>query len=180
MADLRSAALEPVTEADWARGDPGAVLVIFYADFACVHCALAHARLRALPIRRVFRHFALRSRHPRSLALAGAAEAAGRQGAFWPMHDSLFEDPAHLDDPHLWSRVEALGLDLERFERDRRDSDVLEKITDQVRAAMRAGIAATPTLVVDGRLHPGPPDDALLRRLAGGSAPVGRAPGSLS
>ncbi len=172
MADLRSAALDPVSKADWARGDPGARVVIFYADFVCVHCAVAHERLRALPIRRVFRHFALRSRHPRSIALACAAEAAGRQGAFWPMHDSLFEDQAHLDDPHLWARVEALGLDLDRFERDRRDPLVLEKVTDQVRAAMRAGVAATPTLVVDGQLCPGPPDETLLGRLADGSAPV--------
>jgi protein-disulfide isomerase len=180
MADLRSAAPEPVTEADHQRGDPAAPLVIVYADFTCVHCAVAHERLRAAPIREVFRHFALRSRHPRSLALACAAEAAANQGAFWPMHDSLFEDQAHIDDPHLWARATDLHLDIERFERDRRDPEVLAKVKAQVRAAMRAGIATTPTLVVGGRPHPGPPDEVLIARLAGHESPESTHPRSLS
>jgi protein-disulfide isomerase len=171
MVDLRSAALAPLSKADWVRGDPDAPLVIVYADFTCAHCAVAHERLRTLPIRRVFRHFALGSRHPRALPLACAAEAAGRQGAFWAMHDSLFADQGHADDPHLWARAEAMGLDLGRFEADRRDPSVLQLITTAVRDAMRAGVATTPTLFVDGEAHPGPPDRALLERLGGGSAP---------
>ena len=98
-------------------------------------------------------------------------EAAGRQGAFWAMHDSLFADQGHVDDPHLWARAEALGLDLARFEADRRDPPILERVTSDVRAAMRAGVAATPTLFVDGQAHPGPPDAALLERLAAGARP---------
>ena len=172
MADLRSAALPGVGEEDWVRGDAAAPVVLVYADFTCVHCAVAHERLRPLPIRRVFRHFALSTRHPRSLPLACAAEAAGRQGAFWAMHDSLFEDQGHVDDPHLWARAQALGLDVQRFEAERRDPALLARVTDQVRAAMRAGVAATPTLFVDSEPHPGPPDAALLARLAGGEAPA--------
>src|SRR5271154_237098 len=129
MVDLRSADAPPVTERDWATGPLDAPVVVMYADFTCAQCALAHVRLQALPIRRVFRHFALRSRHPRSMALACAAEAAGRQGAFWPMHDSLFADQGHIDDPHLWARAEAMGLDLDRFEADRRDPQISEQIT---------------------------------------------------
>ncbi len=33
---------------------------------------------------------------------------------------------------------------------------------------MRAGVATTPTLFVDGEAHPGPPDGALIERLGGG------------
>jgi len=166
MVDLSSAAAAPVTERDWTRGRPDAPLVVVYADFACVECAVANERLGPLPIRRVFRHFALASRHPRSLALACAAEAAGRQGAFWAMHDSLFADQAHIDDPHLWARAETLGLDLARFEADRRDPLVLSRVTEEVRVAMRAGVASTPTLFVHGQFHAGPPDAALLAALA--------------
>jgi protein-disulfide isomerase len=165
MVDLRSAAPDPVSDADWARGQPDAPLVVVYADFTCFQCALAHERLDGLPIRRVFRHFALQSRHPRSVALACAAEAAGRQGAFWAMHDSLFADQAHIDDPHLWERIETMGLDLERFEADRRDPLVLARVTGSVQAAMRAGVASTPTLFVDGQFHAGAPDAAMLARL---------------
>jgi len=166
MVDLSSAAAAPVTARDWARGSPDAPLVVVYSDFTCFECAVANERLGPLPIRRVFRHFALASRHPRSLALACAAEAAGRQDAFWAMHDSLYADQGHIDDPHLWARVESLGLDLARFEADRRDPLVLARVTEDVQAAMRAGVASTPTLFVDGRLHPGPPDAAMLAALA--------------
>ncbi len=165
MVDLRSAEPAPVSEEDWVRGSEAATLVVVYADFTCWQCAVAQERLRTLPIRRVFRHFALRSRHPRSIPLACAAEAAGRQGAFWTMHDSLFADQGHVDDPHLWARVEAMGLDLERFEADRRDPLVLERVARDVQGAMRAGVASTPTLLIDGALHPGAPDAALLARL---------------
>ena len=36
------------------------------------------------------------------------------------MVDSLYADRGRVDDPHLWERAERLGLDLERFEADRR------------------------------------------------------------
>ena len=62
------------------------------------------------------------SKRPRSPALHAAAEAAGLQGRFFEMVDSLYADRGHVDDPHLWERAEALGLDLERFEADRRST----------------------------------------------------------
>jgi len=94
----------------------------------------------------VFRHFPVASKHPRSPALHAAAEAAGLQGRFFEMVDSLYEDRGHVDDPHLWQRAERLGLDLERFEADRRDAAVAERVRRDVRDALRAGATTTPTL----------------------------------
>jgi predicted DsbA family dithiol-disulfide isomerase len=62
------------------------------------------------------------------------------------MHDSLLEDQGHLDDPHLWGRARSLGLDLERFEADRRDAAIAERVRRDVRDALRAGATTTPTL----------------------------------
>jgi protein-disulfide isomerase len=139
--------------------------VVEYADFECHHCALAHLRLAELPLRRVFRHFPMVSKHPRARVLAHAAEAAGRQGRFWEMHDALFEDQAHLDDPHLWQRAEALGLDLERFEADRRSAAVAERVERDFRSGIRAGVTSTPTLFASGRKLSGVPEpDALSGR----------------
>jgi protein-disulfide isomerase len=166
MTDLRSAALPPLGGEDHVRGDPGAPLVIVYADFTCPHCAVAHARLAGAPVRRAFRHFALKSRHPRALALACAAEAAARQGAFWEMHDSLFADPGRVDDPHLWERARRMGLDLERFDEDRRGAAVVARVKRDVHGGLRAGVTATPTLFVDGSAHPGAPEPELLAALA--------------
>ncbi|MEA2271965.1 MAG: hypothetical protein QOI98_673 [Solirubrobacteraceae bacterium] len=166
MEDLRSAPLPPVGPDDHARGAPDDTLVIVYADFTCPHCAVAAARLHGLAVRHVFRHFALTSKHPRSVALAQATEAAGRQGAFWQMHDSLFDDQGRVDDPHLWDRVQALGLDVARFDADRRSDEVAARVAGDVRGGLRGGIATTPTLVVDGEIHPGPPRADLLARFS--------------
>ena len=142
-------------------------MVIEYGDYECPYCARADMLLAELPIRRVFRHFPVVSKHPRARVLAHAAEAAALQGAFWEMHDSLFGDQGRLDDPHLWERAERLGLDVDRFDADRR-SEVAARVDKDFRAGVRAGIVSTPTLFLEGVEHRGVPDAALLKRLSGG------------
>ena len=140
--------------------------MIEYGDYECPYCARTDMLLSGLPIRRVFRHFPVPSKHPRARALACAAEASALQGAFWELHDSLFADQGHLDDPHLWRRVEALGLDLERFNRDRRSPEVEERVTSDFRSGVRAGVMTTPTLFVGDEVFAGVPTAELLERLS--------------
>jgi protein-disulfide isomerase len=146
MSDLRSAPVPPVRTDDHLRGPEGATVVIFYGDFACPRCAVEALRLRAQNARVAFRHFALKAKHERAVPLALAAEAAARQGAFWAFHDALYEDQGRLDDPHLWARCEALGIDVDRFQADRRDPAIAERVRCDVRDALRAGATTTPTL----------------------------------
>jgi protein-disulfide isomerase len=148
---------------DHIRGE--GPVVIEYADLECPYCARAHSLLGSLPVRRVFRHFPVVSKHPRARVLARAAEAAALQGRFWDMHDSLLEDQGHLDDPHLWERARRFGLDLDRFEADRRSEQAAERVERDFRSGIRAGVATTPTLFVDGRPHAGVPGVELLARL---------------
>jgi len=136
--------------------------VIEYSDLECPYCARASQLLDELPLRRVFRHFPVVSKHPRARALAVAAEAAALQERFWEMHDSLLADQGHLDDPHLWERCERLGLDLERFERDRRSDALAERVDHDFRSGIRAGVTTTPTMFVDGVAYSGVPDTDLL------------------
>jgi len=136
--------------------------VIEYSDLECPYCARASQLLDGLPLRRVFRHFPVVSKHPRARALAVAAEAAALQGRFWEMHDSLLADQGHLDDPHLWERCERLGLDVERFERDRRSDALAERVDHDFRSGIRAGVTTTPTMFVDGVAYSGVPDTDLL------------------
>ena len=144
----------------------GAVVVVEYGDYECPYCARADLLLGELPgVTRVFRHFPVVSKHPRARVLAHAVEAAALQGAFWEMHDSLFGDQGRLDDPHLWDRVQRLGMDLDRFEADRRGEAVAERVQRDFRAGIRAGVTTTPTLFVDGVPHRGVPGEELLERL---------------
>jgi protein-disulfide isomerase len=153
---------------DHVRGDPAApVVLVEYGDYECPYCAKTDLILAGLPVTRVFRHFPVVSKHPRAQVLACAAEAAGLQGRFWEMHDALFGDQGHLDPPHLWQRCEQLGIDLDRFEQDRRSDAVAERVRADFRSGIRAGVATTPTLFVAGEVHAGVPGDDLIARLAG-------------
>ena len=162
--DLSSAGVPPPGPEDHVRGE-GAV-VIEYGSYECPFCAKADALLEEAAVRRVFRHFPVDSKHPRATALAQAAEAAALQGRFWEMHDSLMADQSHLEDPHLWRRCEELGIDLHRFEADRRSTDVAERVKRDFRSGIRAGVTTTPTLFVEGVKHAGVPDSQLLACLA--------------
>jgi protein-disulfide isomerase len=152
MSELTSASVPPIVADDHATGEGTEVTV--YADFGCPYCAAAWARIRALPLRLCFRHFPMASKHPRAPALHAAAEAAGRQGAFWEMCDSLYADRGRVDDPHLWERAGRFGLDLERFNSDRRSDAVRERVERDFVSGVRAGVTGTPTAFVEGRaLH---------------------------
>jgi protein-disulfide isomerase len=170
VADLRSAPLPPLGATDYVRGPEGAPLVVVYGDYECPFCAALEVRLERLAIRVAFRHFPVKGSHPRALAAACAAEAAAEQGAFWPMHDALFADQGRLEDPHLWERAERLGLDLARFDADRRGGAAAARVKAHFLGGVRAGVPTTPTLFLDGKRHPGRPDEALWARLANRAA----------
>ena len=126
-----------------------------YGDYECPFCAQLELRLHALELRVAFRHFPVRASHPRAQSAAHAAEAAAAQGAFWAMHDSLFGDQGRLEDPHLWARAERLGLDVERFDADRRSQRAADRVREHFRGGVRAGVVTTPTLFTGAEPHAG-------------------------
>jgi protein-disulfide isomerase len=137
------------------RGPEGAPPAIVYGDYECPFCAAVEAHLHDRPLRVAFRHFPVSGSHPRAQAAAHAAEAAAAQGAFWEMHDSLFGDQGRLEDPHLWERAERLGLDVARFDADRRSPEVAERVKAHFYGGVRAGVVTTPTIFADGRRYSG-------------------------
>ena len=152
MGELTSAAVASLADDDHVRGEGPEAIV--YLDLACPHCASAWEDVRALPLKICVRHFPVASKHPRSPALHAAAEAAARQSeeAFWALWDSLYADRACVDDPHLWARAERFGLELERFERDRRSDEVAARVRRDFESGIRAGVVGTPAAFLDGRL----------------------------
>jgi protein-disulfide isomerase len=153
-------------------GNPDApVTVLEYADFECPYCAAAAPVLKQLveesqgQVKLVFRHFPLADNHPHALTAALAAEAAGAQGAFWPMHDLLFARQDRLSDVALRAYAEELGLDGSLVV-----GDAAQEFAGKVAADFGAGlddeVAGTPTVVVDGQLFTGRVELAALRRAA--------------
>jgi protein-disulfide isomerase len=86
---------------------------------------------------------------------AEATEAAGDQGAFWPMHDKLLASQDELTARDLKRHAEELGLDVERFWDELRRREHAERVADDVASADASGVAGTPTFFINGRRHQG-------------------------
>ncbi|HVU72818.1 MAG TPA: thioredoxin domain-containing protein [Mycobacteriales bacterium] len=145
------------------------VTLVEYGDYQCPFCGQAHQVVAELlqtvgdSVQYVFRHFPLTTVHPHAEGAAEAAEAAGAQGRFWPMHDTLFTNQRALAGPHLLTYAQALGLDEPRFVRDLRERVHAPRVRSDFLGGVRSGVNGTPTFFIDGVRHDGSFDyDVLL------------------
>ncbi|KYF71172.1 disulfide bond formation protein DsbA [Sorangium cellulosum] len=146
----------PVGPGDHILGDVDApVTLVEYGDFECPYCGRAHLMVQDVlrrvgrDVRFVFRHFPLAELHPHALAASEAAEAAGAQGKFWAMHDTLFEHQDALGLEDLVGYATDLGLDTERFADELASHAHLDKVKAEVRSGVRSGVNGTPTFFID-------------------------------
>jgi protein-disulfide isomerase len=110
----------------------------------------------------VWRHLPLTHVHPRAQRAAEAAAAAGAQGSFWPMHDTLLAHQDELRPMHLRGYAEELGLDVERFRDELRRREHVGRVDEDVASADAGGVAGTPTFFINGQRHQGAYDVAAL------------------
>ena len=148
-------------ERDHVRGaDQALVTLVEYGDYECPFCGLAEPVIRELladdgDLRYVWRHLPLTDVHPHALLAAEGAEAAARQGSFWPMHDQLLAHQDALTAGDLIRYAAQLGLDTGRFTADLRRHAGEAKITEDVDSADLSGVTGTPTFFVNGKRHRG-------------------------
>ena len=143
----------------------GSVTVVEYGDFQCPFCGQVERVLRELmeeygDLRFVWRHLPLTDVHPQARLAAEAAEAAGRQGAFWEMHDRLLEHQGAFERAELLGHAQALGLDVDRFRQDLDGCTGSGRIAEDIHGADLSGVVGTPTLLIDGRRYDGALDAA--------------------
>jgi protein-disulfide isomerase len=149
-------------ERDHIRGpDTAPVTLVEYGDYECPYCGEAEVVIRELleefgdELRYVWRHLPLNDVHLHAQMAAEATEAAGSQGAFWPMHDRLLVSQDELTVRDLERHAEALGLDTERFWDELRRREHAERVADDVASADASGVAGTPSFFINGRRHHG-------------------------
>jgi Na+/H+ antiporter NhaA len=148
-------------ERDHVRGaDQALVTLVEYGDYECPFCGMAEPVIRELladdgDLRYVWRHLPLTDVHPHALLAAEGAEAAARQGSFWPMHDQLLAHQDALTADDLLRYAAQLGLDTGRFTADLRRHAGEAKITEDVDSADLSGVTGTPTFFVNGKRHRG-------------------------
>ena len=139
--------------------DAPAVLEI-YGDFQCPPCATATGILAELQkdygkqLRVIFHEFPL-AMHAHALEAAMAAEAAGLQKHFWPMHDMLYQYQSvwsKASDPGRFFKgyAASLGLDAERFARDAKSEALRARIRAEGAEGEARGVRNTPTFFING------------------------------
>jgi NhaA family Na+:H+ antiporter len=164
-ASTEATLLRPVDRArDHVRGgnaSSGVISVVVYGDYLCPYCRrlrLVIARLREALGERlayVFRHFPNEAAHPGAGFIARVAEAAGRQGRFWQMHDWLYEQEPPLTEQQIRDFVRRLGLDLGQFDRDIEGEEAHRRVEEDLADGKRNGVTGTPSFFIDGIRYDG-------------------------
>ena len=132
-------------------------LVMFgdYQSDATVRASSSVARLLttySTQLRLVYKQFPLTQKHPMASDAALAALAALRQNRFWEMHEQLMVNSRRLDAATLISLAEQVGLDVRRFENDRRALATLELLDQDEKLAEKVEVSGVPTLFLNGRI----------------------------
>ena len=155
---------------DHIRGEQGAaVTVIMYSDFQCIDCAKIAAALEAVRIkypaelRVIYRHYPLVTRYDKALLTLQASEAAQSQDKFWEMHDLLFARQSEWEamtpesfKPWLKAQAAALGLDIDRYERDLNGDAVKDAVITATQASQQYGQVPLPLLLINGEIVKNP------------------------
>lgn len=158
-----------VAENDHTRGNPNGMPLVVYADFQCPACANEYRLMSQAwnsirsDVQLIFRHYPLSNAHPHAWTAATYAEAAGLQGKFWEMYDTMFVNQTY------WSGLSAtdveaefdgylaqLDLDIDKAHTDMESDELIQKIRNDQRGGNRSGVRSTPTLFLNGKLMPIP------------------------
>ncbi|MEL6229106.1 MAG: thioredoxin domain-containing protein [Cyanobacteria bacterium J06627_3] len=143
------------------KGDPNAeVVVVKFSDFECPFCAVAAVHMKDFVDERenevlyVYKHFPLKSIHPEAEPASKASWAAGQQEQFWIYHNGLFANQDRLGDALYVELAEQIGLDVERFNRDRNSDAAQAAVDSDLALAAQLKLSGTPRFLIGGLLIP--------------------------
>jgi len=153
--ELQDDVLQTIASVDHVIGPASArVTLIEYADFTSPECVQAFPQIKHLirhygkRLRLVFRHFAQIELRPQAELVAEAAEAAGAQSRFWPMHDLIFEHYPALGPEVLRRHAQDLRLDMQRFDTELTEHFYRQRIQEHRAAGRDSGVSIPPGFVL--------------------------------
>lgn len=137
------------------------VVIIEFMDLQCPYCKNAHRDMKRIlkernrfwkkgRVKFVFKNSPL-DFHDDAMLAHQAAMAASQQGKFWEYLDMIFDNQGSIKEEDLIKYAGAIGLDLDRFERDWKSQEVSDLIQRDLRDAADAGVEGTPSIFVNGR-----------------------------
>ncbi len=101
-------------------------------------------------VRLAYKSFPIKS-HKLAQPAAQAALAAGQQGKFWQYHDKLYENYNKLTPELLEQFARDLGVDMDRFQKDRSSKELFALINRDIQEGIRIGVRGTPTIFINGK-----------------------------
>lgn len=139
------------------------VTIIEFSDFQCPFCKrfyertwpqLKKAYVETGKVRVIYRDFPL-GFHQNAQPAAEATECADEQGAYWKMHDRLFERQEEwADSPNakeLFGRyAQALGLDAALFSKCLEAGRYADEVKKDYQDGIVYGVEGTPTFFING------------------------------
>ena len=140
------------------------VTLVEFGDLQCPACGAYYPVVKEVlsnypdgQIKFIFKHFPLTSVHPNAMAAAEAAEAAGNQGKFFEYHDMLYENQSSWGelaapeaDAKFVEYAKKLNLDLDQFNKDRKDPATEAVVRKTMDEGIALGVNSTPTFFLDG------------------------------
>ena len=145
----------------YGEGKSG-VKLLEYGDFQCPACGAYFPIVKEVKekykdqIYFQFRHFPLSQIHPNARAASRSAEAAGKQGKFWEMHDMLYETQSSWEGSSaavaiFESYAKQIGLNIQKYKTDFASSEVNEIINADFAEGQKLGVEGTPTFYLEGK-----------------------------
>ena len=137
--------------------DTAPVTIAEFSEFQCPFCAKADPTVKKIAdvykdqVRIVWKHYPLLSIHEHAMDAALAAEAARNQNKFWEYHDKLFANQESLEVERLQQYAKDIGLDLDRFEKDRLNPDTRKRVEADMAEAEALRVNGTPAFFINGR-----------------------------
>lgn len=142
---------------DHQQGSEGAMILLMeYGDYRCQRSGEAYFTIQNIQLQMgeqlcfIYRHFPP-APSSKGWKASEAAEAAGTQGKFWQMHNTLYQNSNHLEDCNLVEYANQLELDIPQFLREITGHGHRERIQEDRESGLEIGVTQTPTFFISIR-----------------------------
>lgn len=161
-SDKLALTISTINENENVKGNKEAVTTLIeYSDFQCPACGSYYSILKKVAedmgeqVRFAYRHFPL-PQHKNAKLAATVAEASGKQGKFWEMHDLIFQNQSDWSEEKNAAIIFAkyaqdLNLDLARFQIDIASDEIKAKIENDYKSGVKVGVNSTPSFFLNGK-----------------------------
>jgi thiol-disulfide isomerase/thioredoxin len=133
------------------------VTLVVFSDFQCPYSSkefpVIEQLLKKYPtdLNVVFKHFPLRS-HKFAPQASIAALAAEKQGKYLELSRAMYKNYRSLNEATLKKHAEKVGLDMEKFEQDRKNKAFKQQLQRDRQLARKIGVRGVPSLYINGKI----------------------------